>query len=685
MLFMCGAVLVVFTLLLSLVTPPTTWDCIGYHLPRQIYWIQNHSVSFYPSGDLRQLQMPPLAEYLGAQLMLLSGNDHQANLIQWLAYLLCALAASVIARDLGAGRLGQVFAAALVLLNPAAATQSENPKNDIIEALWILILMWSAVGLWKGRRCRIRDAVFIGVTLGLAILTKGTGYALAFPICIFIAVATQRAGWRRALPLGAAMILIAAAINTPHWIRNAQAFGSPLGLSPDRGGFSLTNTTFSPPAITSNLIRNLSIHTSTPSQSVNSSELAAIEKLHDWMGIDASDPRTTIRRAKFAVQPQWMSDGANGAPIHLLLAVLIAGSLCTRRWKPGHAWPALVLPAAAALCFAVAFKWQPWHARLHIPIVAAAAPAMGLWGERRRIVMAIAIPLASFVACAGVLFNEAKPVLGPNSVLKESREQILFQTQPSLLPDAIKAVELAARLSPTSIALEIERATCEYSVQRLALDRLLPAKLSVLRRLVGPPAPPSPAPDVALTYYPSPPSLPCRITHEPSGATMRWVSGSGPFRIYVPNDKVDQVHQLLPIPDFFGWDSEEGLLAPEGPYPQWNLPIVRWADKPHLSLGFETGAEPMLLILECRRNQRQDQVMEVKLNGRSLLRHEFGASDDFVSLRVPLEVRPGPNSVTIDFANVNQSEQARAALFRKIQIIPARWSDTQERASPPTP
>jgi hypothetical protein len=75
--------------------------------------------------------------------------------------------------------------------------------------------------------------------------------------------------------------------------------------------------------------------------------------------------------------------------------------------------------------------------------------------------------------------------------------------------------------------------------------------------------------------------------------------------------------------------------------------------------------------------------MEMKLNGRPLLRHEFGASDDFASLRVPLDVRPGPNSVTIDFANVNEPGQARAVLFRKVQIVPAAWSDSEK--PPPAP
>lgn len=668
------ALLLALTFPIALLTPPTTWDGIGYHMPRQVYWIQNHTVAFYPSGDLRQLEMPPLAEYLGAQLMLLSGTDHQANLIQWLAYALTAVAASVIARDLGGGSRAQALAAALALLNPAAATQALNPKNDILLSLWLLILIWSAIRIWTTRRCSLRDAILIGITLGLALLTKGTAFAFALPVCILIALACLRASARRAIPLGFAMILLAAALNAPHWTRNARTFGSPLGLAAEEGGFPLANITLHPAAIASTFLRNLTLHTSTGFPSLDAHEQATIEALHNAAGLDPSDPRTTIRNQKYSIIPRWFSDGASGAPIHLLLGIGLTSAVCFRRWRPPAAAPAYAIPLAAAILFAAALKWQPWHARLHIPIVAVAAPFIAMWLAKFRILPCFTLLFALALAVAGVLYNESKPLIGPASIITETRSQIMFQSQPNKLPDALATIDLLAKLKPHSLALEIERATCEYPVQRLILDRLHPAPhMRVLRRLMGPQPERLPPPDAAITLYPN---LPTVIEDAASHAPLRWVSGDGRFRIYVPLARLNEARRLLPIPAFFGYESEEGLLPFEGPYPQWDLPTVRWADKPAVTLSFRSDGEPMLLLLECRRNQRQDQSMQVELNGTLLLRHDFGASMNFASLRAPLQSPAGLHTVTIRFSNLNEPEIPHAALFKKLQIVPASWLDS---------
>jgi hypothetical protein len=97
-----GVVLVLLvTGIVAAVTPPNNFDSHLYHLPRQIYWIQQGSVEHYPTPVLRQVMMPPMAEFVGSHFLLLSGGDHWANLIQWFSLAMTALAASLIARELG--------------------------------------------------------------------------------------------------------------------------------------------------------------------------------------------------------------------------------------------------------------------------------------------------------------------------------------------------------------------------------------------------------------------------------------------------------------------------------------------------------------------------------------------------------------------------------------------------------
>src|SRR5262249_23023015 len=70
----CAAVVaavVLVTGLLAVVAPPSTWDAMTYHLARVAHWALSGSVAFYPTPNLRQLHMPPLAEFAALHLELL--------------------------------------------------------------------------------------------------------------------------------------------------------------------------------------------------------------------------------------------------------------------------------------------------------------------------------------------------------------------------------------------------------------------------------------------------------------------------------------------------------------------------------------------------------------------------------------------------------------------------------------
>ena len=67
------------------------------------------------------------------------------------------------------------------------------------------------------------------------------------------------------------------------------------------------------------------------------------------------------------------------------------------------------------------------------------------------------------------------------------------------------------------------------------------------------------------------------------------------------------MRKILPFPAFFGWDSEKGLQQIEGPYPQWELPEVCWANAREITLKFWSDGTPMVFIMESRRNDRTDQ------------------------------------------------------------------------------
>ena len=53
-----GAILAL-TLTTAIVAPPNNMDSMSYHMPRVMHWIQNASISHYPTNTLRQISFPP--------------------------------------------------------------------------------------------------------------------------------------------------------------------------------------------------------------------------------------------------------------------------------------------------------------------------------------------------------------------------------------------------------------------------------------------------------------------------------------------------------------------------------------------------------------------------------------------------------------------------------------------------
>jgi hypothetical protein len=684
LLVVIGVAILVCTGVLAFATPPSTPDVLCYHLPRQVYWIHNHTVAHFPAYDLRQLEMPPMAEFLGAQLMLLSGNDYQANLVQWFSYLLSGLAASAIARDMGAGAAGQSFAALLALLNPAAATQSVNAKNDIVVGLWALALVWATARLWISRKFSPGSAVFMGAALGLLLLTKGTGYVIGPAVCVVIAAAGFRASPRRAPLLGAVIIVIACAANAPHWIRNYRAFGSPIALPAAKGGFGLGNDVHTPAVVISNAVRTITLHTNSPWQGFNTLQERVVERVHQRIRIDPIDRRTTPSYVeKFTVGALWANDGNNPAPVHLLLGAGMLFALRPRQLRRRLAWPVFVIPYICGLMFVYLLKWQPCNVRLHIPIVALAAPVLAVWLTRRPWVILVSVLATGFLSTCGLAWNDAKPLVGKHSIIGKSREEMMYliQTRPNELSQARKAVADIAAMHPESVALDVQAHTNEYSVMRMLLDTVVPPpKLTSFRQVHGPRIE-GVAPEAVLKTWSGPAGA---IFHEPSRTRFQCTAIYEPFKTYRPAESVGQWKLTSPIPEFIGWESEVGLRPAEGPHAHFDLPVVRWAKEAFFQLAFDSDGSPAVLIMEVRRNETSNQEMTVSLNKAQVHRLEFGNEWAFLPVTVFLTPKKGPNILRCEFANLQEPGPPHAALFRKLQIIPAAWlKAAPEETSPP--
>lgn len=464
--------LLLLTLIVGVVSGPNTPDSLVYHMARVAHWAQNEDVAMYPTNILRQLHPAPFAEFVILHFQVLTGGDRFASLAQWSAVAGLGLAASVIARELGATRRGQLLSALIVVSTPIVVAEASSTQTDAVVGFWLaafaaLMLMDDGLAM--------TTAVLLGACLGLAALTKGTAYVYGLPLVIWMITTRVKAGPLVIVRSLAIAFTVAAILNIGFYARNQRVYGSPLGPageSPQRGQYTYANDAHGPRAITSNVVRNLALHLGTPSSRVNAALTSVIAASLRTVGIDPNDSRTTWTDTAFKVD--WcFSDSCAGNPLQLALAAgCFALALLVR--DPGSRAPGLTLVVLGGLVlFAALLKWQPWHSRLQLPLFALAAPVVGTVVDRhaRRWVRSLLITALAVCAFAVLLLDPLRPLGGANSVFARSREESYLLSHQAMSPWLLRAMDAIAATNCRDIGLLSVDAD-EYAVWVYAANHL---------------------------------------------------------------------------------------------------------------------------------------------------------------------------------------------------------------------
>jgi hypothetical protein len=124
--------------------------------------------------------------------------------------------------------------------------------------------------------------------------------------------------------------------------------------------------------------------------------------------------------------------------------------------------------------FCASTKWQPWHARLDLPLFVAAAPAVGL------ILARIARERVTFTICLLFLLltlpplfsNPSHPLIGESNIFNLDRESEYFLNRRELAAPYIQSADFLASRQCNSIGLALERDDYEYPLWILMYNRL---------------------------------------------------------------------------------------------------------------------------------------------------------------------------------------------------------------------
>jgi hypothetical protein len=455
----------------ALLSPPNSADAMAYHMPRVIYWAQRGSVAFFPAPYLNQIMLQPVAEYFMLHTYLLSGGDRFVNLVQWIGMAGSALAVSSIAEALGLSPRAQIFAALFCVTLPNGILQASGAKNDYLAACWLACAVYFAVR-WAANPSR-NALAFAGLAIGLALGTKATLYLFAPFVLTGALIASGMAEPRVWLRFGSAVLAATLLIDAPQYARNFDLSGSILGFDSAQadGVYRWRNETLGWRPMVSNLIRNGSEQLGARSAAWNEAVYKTALAMHRVLGIDPQDRTTTWPGEEFKPPKNANHEADANNRWHLLIAsVAWIAVWRERRW---WLYAGGLAGGFAAFCFYL--KWQPFLARLELPLFVLASPlaAAGIAKLRPGVLpAAIGLFLLS-VARLPLTENWTRPLVGPKSIRVVPREEMYFNdmTQWNNRQWYLDAADRTARGNCRAAGIDARRNQLEYPLQALLLGR----------------------------------------------------------------------------------------------------------------------------------------------------------------------------------------------------------------------
>ncbi len=216
-------------LLRGLLRPPLAWDGLMTHLLLAGSWLQQRDLQ--PVFGFAPTNFFGFDPGNGALWfwwwMAPSHSELYVNLASFPHWALLGLAAGALARELGATR-HWTLAAFLTLLTPTVVRFVAADYVDLFLASHLLAALF--FGLRWLRRAEPGYAILAGLAAGVAAGAKllGPPYCVAAVLALVLAARGQ---WRRRLPQLAAALLLAAALGSYFYVRNAWLGVGPLAMA----------------------------------------------------------------------------------------------------------------------------------------------------------------------------------------------------------------------------------------------------------------------------------------------------------------------------------------------------------------------------------------------------------------------------------------------------------------------
>jgi hypothetical protein len=399
-------------------------------------------------------------------LYLLSGGDRLVNQVQWGCMCSTLIAVAMLTRQLGGGGNAAQFAVVFCATIPMGILQASSTQNDYVAGFWMACFVFFSLSL--------RENVFgvnsfaMAASLGLAILTKGTAYPLAFPFLLWTTIRDLRHGVPSAVARLMTVAVVVIALNTGHYARNYSLFGNPISTDSEK----LANEVMGVAPTVVNGMRNMVMQFASPFTQANSALENCLQLVYRTVGIDGNDPRTSLGPFRLRPLVQFHEDFAVN-PLHMFLIIAVCGlAFAGKRLRSNSLFLSYTAAAVSSyLLFSALLKWQPFGSRLLLPLFLLWSPAVavvlaGHLSERLLRTIAVALMVTTL---PWLLFNTSRPLLSiPASLLQQLAPGVT--AQPSILVAERSAIYYANKPQFRASQQETAAAVRDRGCERIGLN-----------------------------------------------------------------------------------------------------------------------------------------------------------------------------------------------------------------------
>ena len=461
----------------AVVYPPNNWDSMTYHMARIPHWISQQSLDPFQTVWTPEINHPPFAEIIICNLGILSRSDILSNLVQY-SYLIALLCVNISISELFSfSTLNKYFSTIFLITIPEVILQSTSTQNDLVVSYFIFAAAFFAIK--NVAKFKIWNSLYFGISIGLAIMTKGTAYIYLIPIVFLISlwiiyksIKIRTAKW---IAFGLITTALTISLNFNNIIRNVSYSGNIFGQDEiETAGY--VNEEMDVTLFLSNCLKNVGLHLS--HYPIKKKFELVNTQMHKLLQVDIDNSYTNVGYKYFVWSNPFNEDVAPNS-IHLILIIIAAIFLIFYHRKilsPPYLmliWIFFTIGGIVAFC--AILKWQPWNTRLHTPFFVLSIPLitysfsfLKALNKGKKVICIILILYASLV----LIFNISRPLTAlPNLLIKsyqysynEVRYENYFNMRPYLYSDFIELRKQIKTYKFKEIGLDIAAGDWEYPI-----------------------------------------------------------------------------------------------------------------------------------------------------------------------------------------------------------------------------